>query len=233
MDESEIELLDQLEATHWWYVARKEVLRKWASTIVPGSRILDIGAASGGNSLMLKNMGFDVHCVELSNIGYALCDEKKLNVIQADAREIPMENETFDAIVCLDVLEHIEQDSIVANEIYRLLKQNGNYLISVPEDMNMWSDHDLHVAHVRRYSKIEILNLFVGAKLSIEELWSSNFVLKPIVRMRRRKLRGSDLKRMNFLVNSILLLITRLESQIRSKKISGMTIWATGKKIVT
>jgi 2-polyprenyl-3-methyl-5-hydroxy-6-metoxy-1,4-benzoquinol methylase len=230
MDDNEIELLDQLESTHWWYIARKEVLRKWAGNLRPGSRILDIGAASGGNGLMLRKMGFEIVCVELSNIGYELCKEKKLHVIQADARKIPIVSESFDAIVCLDVLEHIEEDTEVVSEIHRLLKQNGDFLISVPEDMEMWSSHDVHVGHVRRYSKMEVVNLLAFARLSIEYIWSANFILKPIVKMLRKKLNGSDLKKMNVMLNFTLLLIARAESRIGNKTCCGMTIYARGKK---
>lgn len=231
MDEKEIRLLDDLESIHWWYLARKQVLRKWAKTLAPGAKILDVGAASGGNSSMLENMGFEVVCIELSEVGFRLCREKGLKVIQADARELPFENDTYDAIICLDVLEHIDEDFVVTSELHRVLKRNGNFLVSVPEDMSMWSMHDVSVSHVRRYSKEEMRILLQNAKLEIEEMWSSNYILKPIVRLKRQNQDGSDLKKLNVVVNRALLLISQFESHFRSVSISGMTIWSHGKKL--
>ena len=118
---------------------------------------------------MLDKMGFDLVCVELSEFGIQLCREKGLYVIQSDARALPFESETYDAVICSDTLEHIDQDFIVTYELHRVLKRNGYFLVSVPEVMRMWSNHDEAVSHRRRYSKEEMRQLLQKVKLEIKK----------------------------------------------------------------
>lgn len=51
---------------------------------------------------------------------------------KCDLSDIPVDNGTFDFIVCNHVLEHVEDDGKAINEIYRVLKVGGKALISVP-----------------------------------------------------------------------------------------------------
>ncbi|NDB60596.1 class I SAM-dependent methyltransferase [bacterium] len=154
MDDIEIAHLDELESSHFWYKARKDQLTNWMKFLNCESlNILDLGSASGGNTLHLINLGHNVTSVEYSDIGVRLQHGKGISAIQADARCLPFSDESFDVIICLDVLEHIKEDYKVAAEINRLLTRNGHFLISVPQDPNLWSDHDVSVNHIRRYAK--------------------------------------------------------------------------------
>lgn len=54
--------------------------------------------------------------------------------VQADARALPFEDAAFDAVVCSHVLEHIPEDVTVAEEIARVLSDEGVALIQVPVD---------------------------------------------------------------------------------------------------
>jgi len=55
--------------------------------------------------------------------------------IQADAKDLPFEKETFDYVLCDQLLEHIEMADIltVLQEIKRVLKKGGTAIIAVPE----------------------------------------------------------------------------------------------------
>lgn len=52
--------------------------------------------------------------------------------VQADARDLPFDDESFDAVICSHVLEHIPEDIDVAREMSRVLRRNGRALIQVP-----------------------------------------------------------------------------------------------------
>jgi SAM-dependent methyltransferase len=54
--------------------------------------------------------------------------------VQADARDLPFEDASFDAVLCSHVLEHIPEDVSVAHEIARVLRNDGVALIQVPVD---------------------------------------------------------------------------------------------------
>lgn len=54
------------------------------------------------------------------------------NVIQADAAELPFEDEYFDTITCLDVLEHILEPEAAISEMTRVLKKGGTFILQTP-----------------------------------------------------------------------------------------------------
>jgi len=53
-----------------------------------------------------------------------------------DITEIPFESESYDAIICIHVLEHVENDRKAMDELYRVLKPGGWAMITVPIDFN-------------------------------------------------------------------------------------------------
>lgn len=180
--------------------------------------------------MFMRSLGFEVLSVELSDLGCRIQEAKGIPVARADARDLPMEDCFFDIVVCLDLLEHIEEDWKVVDEIYRTLKPGGRCLVAVPEDMTMWSDHDVSVDHIRRYSSVEIEQLCRKSGLVIQEIWHSNVVLKPFVRLQRKFLKGSALKEMNEFSNQLLYCISILEHYIFRKVPSGLTVWISLKK---
>ena len=119
--------LDELESSHFWYRARKLQLSRWFSGQVTNLQVLDLGSATGGNTQYISSMGYDVTSVEYSEIGVPIQKNKGISVIQADARDLPFPESTFDIVVCLDVIEHIAEDRLVASEIHRVLKLGGNF----------------------------------------------------------------------------------------------------------
>ena len=231
MDDLEIEQLDRLESSHFWYRARKDQLSNWLLNTQPKPRnVLDLGSATGGNTLHLLSMGYRVTSVEYSEIGITIQRKKGLPVIRADARCLPFKDESFDLVICLDVLEHIVEDYRVADEIYRVLAPDGRFLISVPEDPALWSDHDVSVNHVRRYLKSDLIDVIQASKLSIHQIWSTLFLLRPLILVARKFTKGSNLKKLNVIVNLILLAICKLELVFPKFRGKGVTLWISGQK---
>jgi SAM-dependent methyltransferase len=225
MDDVELFNLDNLEKNHWWYKIRKKMLLDAVSVLPKGSKILDLGSATGGNVLLLKSMGFEVTSVEYSNFGIERQREKGIVAFQADARNLPFDSNIFDCVVCLDVLEHIEEDFLVVQEIFRVLKNEGMAVISVPEDMNLWSKHDEAVNHFRRYSKAQLVELFMSQRFLVTNNWSVNRYLKPLLKVYRRRLKGSDLKRLPKPLNFLLYAIANFDYKTKYILNSGVSIW--------
>ena len=67
-------------------------------------------------------------------------------------------------MTAFDVLEHIDEDYLVAAEIARVLRPGGTALIAVPCDMALWSAHDEPVGHVRRYSRVGLTEVLVQGR---------------------------------------------------------------------
>lgn len=230
MDDQEILNLELLESSHWWYMIRKKILRDWLLEIPKGSKILDLGSASGGNTHVMMSQGFDVTSLEFSQVGVDIQLKKGIPVIKGDARATGLPSNSFDACVCLDVLEHILEDSLVLKEIHRVLKPGGFFLISVPEDMALWSQHDVAVSHVRRYEKYKFVQQVESTGLLVNNARSVNVLVKPILRIKRKFSHGSDLGQMSPLMNKLLMFVAEIDWKLNKSSWSGVTIWVKGKK---
>lgn len=199
-------------------------------TLKTNLSILDAGSASGGNTLLLQKLGFKVSSLEFSELGVDLQLKKGLAVTRGDICKIPWEASSFDAFICMDVLEHIENDELAVKELQRVLKAGGRYLITVPADPKLWSEHDVAVNHFRRYTKEQIFVLLKGANLEIDSVWYSNVLLKPLIKIARKRSNGSDLTAVNKYVNWCLLRLTNFESGLFIRKFPGVTLWVIGSK---
>jgi len=101
----------------------------------PRGTILDVPAGEGALSLRLRNLGFEVSCCDLYTEIFKLpnAEIKRGNL---DAK-LPYHDKTFDYVVCVEGLEHIENPANAMREFARLLKDNGTLIVSVPNIMNI------------------------------------------------------------------------------------------------
>lgn len=86
--------------------------------------------------------------------------------ISASAYDIPLNNETFDFILCTDVLEHLEEPSKAIAEAYRLLKKNCYAIYSVPL---FWHIHEAP-RDFYRYTKYGLEYLFKKNGFQVVEI---------------------------------------------------------------
>ena len=74
---------------------------------------------------------------KLKNLKYTTTDlNSPLADVKADICELPFEKESFDVILCNHVLEHIPNDHIAIQELYRVLKPEGWGVFQIPQDLN-------------------------------------------------------------------------------------------------
>jgi SAM-dependent methyltransferase len=228
VEATEIRKLAALEDTHWWYRERRALLsrslRGLAARGVRPGRALDIGAAGGGNTRVLRAHGWQPVALEYSADGAAVCAERDIPVIRADARSLPVPSEGLDLVVAYDVLEHIEEDHLAAAEIRRALRPGGTVLIAVPADMRLWSAHDEAVGHVRRYDRSELLAAAEKAGLVVDSVGSWNVLLRPAAAWKRRRSTGSDLDRLPAVVNKALHTVVAAERYLPLTSLPGVSL---------
>ncbi|SDZ40318.1 Methyltransferase domain-containing protein [Micromonospora pattaloongensis] len=228
MEATEIRKLAALEDTHWWYRERRALLarslRRLAAGGVRPGRALDIGAAGGGNTRVLRAHGWRPVALEYSQDGAEVARERGLSVIRADARFLPLPSAGLDLVVAFDILEHIEEDHLAAAELRRTLRPGGTALIAVPCDMRLWSAHDVAVGHVRRYDRATLTAVIEKAGLVVDELWSWNVLLRPVAAWRRRNSTGSDLDDLPGVVNLGLTAIIAAERYLPVKSLPGVSL---------
>jgi SAM-dependent methyltransferase len=200
MEGSEVRKLAQLEDAHWWYRERRHLLAKQLRGLVPG-RALDIGAAGGGNTRVLRDHGWDAAALEYGAEGATVAHGRGLATLRADATNLPLADDSLDLVVAFDVLEHLHDDDSAVREVRRVLKPTGTYLVAVPADPRLWSAHDEAVDHVRRYTRAGLLALLERGGFAIAQVRSWNVLLRPVVALHRRSSSGSDLEALHPVVN--------------------------------
>lgn len=98
-----------------------------------GSRVLDLGCAFGFGTRLLTGR-YQAHGHDLSG---AYIEKARRTVPGArftcgPADRVPYPNEYFDAVILLDVLEHVPSEESVMSEVARLLRPGGKLILSVP-----------------------------------------------------------------------------------------------------
>ncbi len=145
----------QAEDAHWWYRGRRTVLEQVISGLrLPArARILDAGCGSGRNMVELARHG-SVTGVELSDTSVEIARGRGVGeVIAGSVLEMPFAADSFDLAVCLDVIEHLDDDHAALTELRRVIAPGGSLLVTVPAYPWLWSGHDVINHHRRRYTR--------------------------------------------------------------------------------
>ena len=170
------------EDRHWWYRGRRTVLNRVIKDLdLPEhARILDAGCGSGRNMLELARRG-TVSGVEVSDTSAELARERHAGeVISGSVVQMPFASESFDLAVCLDVLEHLEDDLAAMQELRRVVAPDGSLLVTVPAYQWLWSGHDEVNHHRRRYTQRSLRS--VAEKAGWRQVRSTHFnsLLLPV-----------------------------------------------------
>lgn len=225
----EVSKLARLEDAHWWYRERRRILARLVSGMTPG-RALDIGAAGGGNTRVLIEHGWDAVALEYTQEGALAAAVRSVPVMRADATELPLESGSLDLVMAFDLLEHLVDDDACVQEVHRLIRPGAPFLVAVPVDPRLWSEHDVAVGHVRRYRREEILDLLRRNGFEIERRFAWNVLLRPVVRLRRRTSQGSDLQDTAWVVNAALRCIIAVERYLPVKDLPGVTEFVVARR---
>ncbi|MFF5258819.1 methyltransferase domain-containing protein [Actinomadura viridis] len=232
MDTIEIQRIVEVEHDNWWYRERRGILaRELRRAGLPGLAV-DIGAAGGGNTRVLREHGWRAVAVDCSETAVNLCLERGIDAHRGDACFLPLPSGEYDLAVALNVLEHVEDDRAAAGEIARVLRPGGSALVAVPCDMRLWSAHDVALGRVRRYSRSALTGLLEEAGLFVEQVWSWNVLIRPLVRWRRHRApHCEDMARLHPFMNETLRLVTALERHLPVKSWPGVTLFARASRL--
>lgn len=106
-----------------------------AAELAPQARVLDVGAKWGGLGECARRLGMDIVYtgLELSEANVQKAATLGLDVRLSDAsRPLPIDDQQYDAVICLELLEHLMTPVALLSEIRRVLKPNGRTVVSVP-----------------------------------------------------------------------------------------------------
>jgi SAM-dependent methyltransferase len=159
-------ILRRVEESHWWFVGRRQIIRSFLERICrelkatrgesspQGSalNILDVGCGTGANLEMLSQFG-EAEGVDVSAEALSFCQARGLpKVKQGEAEALPYEDDSFDLVTGLDVVEHLDDDLAGLKEMRRVLRREGRALLFVPAFMFLWGVQDDVSNHRRRYT---------------------------------------------------------------------------------
>ncbi len=179
----------EVESFHWWFFVRRKLLKTLLSSlnISKNCIALDVGCGTGANLGILEAAGFNV--VGLDRSSYALSlTQKKINcpLVNGDLSGLPMRAESVGLIVAMDILEHLEDDLNGIKEFYRVIRNGGTLIVTVPAFKFLKGIQDIVTGHKRRYSKQEILSkMEQGGFEILRHSYFNFFLFFPILIGRR------------------------------------------------
>lgn len=101
--------------------------------------VLDAGCGYGFQSIFLSKKNFAVTSVDnnskrlVTAARLAKICKIKNRFLKADLTNLPIKNDIFDLCICFEVFEHIVNDNKLMQELSRVLKKHGYFIISVPQ----------------------------------------------------------------------------------------------------
>lgn len=163
---------------------------RWmASTVSPflGQRVLEIGAGIGNLSMHLSRRrqhytASDFDAEHLARLRTRLLYRPNVTVRECDlenAGHFESMREQFDSVVCLNVLEHVENDFQGLENIRRALLPGGRAIILVPNDPRLYGTLDSVLGHHRRYTEAELTAKMTQAGLTVERVIPFNRITRP------------------------------------------------------
>ncbi|NQE46640.1 Ubiquinone biosynthesis O-methyltransferase [ANME-1 cluster archaeon GoMg2] len=179
----------------------KYLMNRFLSENVQDLTILDIGCGGGAYTTLLAKMGFHVVGVDISKEGistakkWATCEnvQDKVALIVANAEELPFKSESFDFIICSEVLEHLDSPHEGIIELNRVLTWGGEIIMSMPNLFSyywiresiwhnlkglMYHNKKQHVDLHIKFPYWRILNLVKSVGFKIE--YTTSTYLTPI-----------------------------------------------------
>jgi SAM-dependent methyltransferase len=175
----------------WWQArARLTIAALGRLGIRPPARVLDAGCGWGVTLEALEARGYSVVGIDVSPRALAKLDQPGRTLAVADlTRPLPEKVETFDVVLALDVLEHLDDDRVAVATLSRLANpENGVVIVSVPARPDLFSEFDAIQGHRRRYLPDRLRAAFHDSGLEVVSVfWWGAWMVPILKRERRRK----------------------------------------------
>ncbi len=177
---------------HPWWRSRASLavaaLRRYG--VAPPASILDVGCGWGVTLQALEQAGYRVAGLDISRRILELIDRPNRLLIEADLMaEAPSGLEPSDAVLALDVLEHLDDDRTAVQRLAQLVRPGGLVVLSAPALPELFSDFDAIQGHRRRYLPETLRGAFVGSGLTVQQVfWWGAWMVPVLRRMRQRDL---------------------------------------------
>ncbi len=177
----------------------REIIRDFAASVAPFQAVLDIGAGGGYDLASARSVCPEATLYAIEswppNVAKLKQDGVQVTGINLERAVFPFGDEFFDIVMANQTLEHLKEIFWVLHEVSRTLKIGGHLIIGVPNLASLHSRLMLlagmqptsiqnHSAHVRGYTKHDLLRLFrmvFPGGYALESFRGANFYPLPPV----------------------------------------------------
>jgi SAM-dependent methyltransferase len=178
------------EDQHWWFRWRYELITQLIGELgtSPDFRILDAGCGTGQMLKHLEQLG-DPIGIDTSAQAIAFAQSRGAkSLVRGSIAAVPFPNATFDCVVALDVIEHVDDDQNILKALHNVTKPGGHLIVTVPAYQLLWSEHDDINHHKRRYTAGQIRRVIEEAGFTVNRISYCNTVFfLPIFAIRKFK----------------------------------------------
>ncbi|MDG2307458.1 MAG: glycosyltransferase [Candidatus Binatia bacterium] len=146
-----------------------------------GQHVLEVGAGTGTITQFVRDrdrtLATDIDEQYLHLLRRRFENYKNVDAALFDLGEpapAAVAANTYDTIICLNVLEHIADDRGALQRMFDLLEPGGKLVLLVPAHGVLYGDIDKAIGHHRRYEKDPLSRLLAGVGFETEELFFVN-----------------------------------------------------------
>jgi SAM-dependent methyltransferase len=187
MQSEQFELHARIEQRHWWFVARRRIMRRIVERLFkPDGRttVVDVGCGTGANIAALAD-GYRCVGIDTSQEAVDLA-ARRFPDVQFLCGQAPDDlgdvAESARLFLLMDVLEHVSDDFELLSTLLAAATPGSNFLITVPAHLALWSPHDEAFGHYRRYDLQRLAAVWRGLPVSVRLCSYYNARLYPAVR---------------------------------------------------
>lgn len=182
MDDALWDAIARVEREHWWFGGRREVVARLLERRLPaGASVLDIGCGTGFVVERLARR-FDAWGLEPdAGVRARASAEIAARILPGSSDDLSaLGGRRFDAVLLLDVIEHLDDDAGALRSALGALAPGGFLLVTTPAHPWLWSGHDVMNEHRRRYTRATLRDALVRAGLEPTLLSHFNTRLFPL-----------------------------------------------------
>ena len=185
------EQYDGFEQSHWWFRARREILRQFIARhggLQSGDPALEVGVGPGLNLYTLYPEKVQLQGLEPDPENARRAAARgSIPVFCGTVESMPREltEQKFQLITMFDVLEHIQDDRKALRVLRAMLRPGGQLMLSVPAYNWMWGQQDVVNLHFRRYTRGSLVRLLQEEGFAVSHAtYFNTFLFPPIALFR-------------------------------------------------
>jgi SAM-dependent methyltransferase len=199
------ELHEESSRDHFIDVWTRRSMLARLGPLPAGPAIVDLGCSTG---YLLEDLRVEYPDAQLTGVDLVASGLRKAHegvpdarLLQADVCALSLEDESVDAAVSANLLEHVPDDQLALRELRRVLRPGARGVLVVPAGPSTYDYYDRFLGHERRYARGEMASKALGAGLEVIDDLHLGSVLYPpfwLVKQRNRRryghLQGAELE---------------------------------------